>query len=92
MFYWLLCLLERCFPLIPTLTEEEVGEGWVDDVIYYGLDDADLRIRRRWRAVLTLDRDVVSFYRKRTALLPARQAYWEAVAAEAHAEAQAYLG
>ncbi len=71
MFNTVLSAIESLFPLLPMKTPFQVsveGNKWLPDAAYYfieGLDIDDPRYRQRIRAVLTLDRNAVSFWRRR---------------------------
>lgn len=67
----LVTTLEMLVPMMPTLTKEEVGERWQSPQIYYFLEDPSPRLRQRMLAVLRLDRNEVSFWRKRQQALRA---------------------
>ena len=65
---WALSLVERLFPLVPTLGPEDVN-NWKSPEVYYFLDDLSPRVGARLWAVVTLNRRQVSFWRKRQQLL-----------------------
>lgn len=67
----LVTTLETLFPVLPSLTKEEVGERWQAPEIYYFLEDPSPRLRQRMSAVLRLDRNEVSYWRKRQQALKA---------------------
>ena len=72
---------ERLFPLVPTLGPEDV-DNWQSPEVYYFLDNPSPCVGQRLRAVLTLDREAVSFWRKRQQLLKIRG--WESVTINQH--------
>ena len=78
----LVTTLEMLFPMLPTLTKEEVGERWQSPEIYYFLEDPSPRLRQRMSAVLRLDRNEVSYWRKRQQALKLRG--WESVTINQH--------
>lgn len=86
MFTWFACLLvsalELLFPVLPTLSKEEVGDRWQSPEIYYFLDDTSPRLRQRLAAILRLDRNAVSFWRKRQQFLKLRD--WGSVTTHQH--------
>jgi hypothetical protein len=59
---WLLGCVESLFPLVPLRL---VDEDWVPAWKYYFLDDHSYRFGQRLLAVLTLEWDGVSFWRRR---------------------------
>jgi hypothetical protein len=70
----LLTIPEALFPMVPNKTLRDVGLAeWHPTYIYYVLHDPSPRLKQRLLAVLTLDRSMVSFYRKRRYMMPYRQ-------------------
>lgn len=79
--------VECCFPLVPTLSKEELdardGHGyWQPPEIYYFLDDPSPRWRQRISDILRFDRRGVSFWRKRQQFRKATG--WESVTIHQH--------
>ncbi len=78
----LVTALEMLFPVVQTLTKEEIGDRWQSPEIYYFLDDPSPRLWQRLVAILRLDRNAVSFWRKRQQFLKLRG--WGSVTINQH--------
>lgn len=70
--------VEWLVPLVPNITKEEAekaGRSWFPNYEYFQLYDTGTWLWRRIKAVLTLNLDNISYYRKRQALLTSAGAY-----------------
>jgi len=66
---WLLSWVEALFPLLPYRSKEVVNaeraDAWQDPEAYYFLEDPSFRLWQRLKAVVCLNRNGVSFWRRR---------------------------